>query len=133
MVYRFLWLRSFDNPIAVRLIINPDLTGVVYVKVANGKGGYEPGYLVRNEQLPIGKRGATLLLTRIIQTKFWDLPTRGQPGGFDGAQWIVEGVMDGKYQVVDRWSPGEADPIYTLGMTFLADLAGIRVSREELY
>lgn len=132
-VYRFLWLRSFHKPIAVRVIINPDLTGVVYVKVANGKGGYEPGLLVRNERLPVGKHGTTLLLTRIIETKFWDLQTRGQPGGFDGATWIVEAVTDGKYQVVERWSPAEADPTYTLGMTFLADLAGIRVSSEELY
>lgn len=132
-VYRFLWLRSFHRPVAIRVIINSDLTAVAYVKVANGMGGYEPGPLVRNQRLPVGKHGSALLLSRIIETRFWDLPSRGEPGGTDGAQWIVEGVTDGKYQVLDRWSPADADPIHALGMTFLTDIAGFQLSREELY
>jgi hypothetical protein len=131
-VYRFLWLRSFHNPIAVRLVINPDMTGVVFVKVTSGKGGDDPGRLVRNESYPVGRHGTALLQIRLREANFWNVVPRGQPGGTDGAQWIVEGVSDGRYQVVDRWSPGESDPIHTLGLTFLTDLAGLRVAHDEL-
>jgi hypothetical protein len=50
---------------------------------------------------------------------FGDLPTRapsvnGPDGttaiGVDGAQSIVEGVKQGKYHVVDRWSPDRRKP-----------------------
>ena len=132
-VYRFLWLRTFNHPVSVRLVIDHDLTGVLIVKIANGAGGYAPGALIRNERIPIGKHGPTLLLTRLSETNFWALPRRTSPGGFDGAQWIVEGVTDGRYQLVDRWTPGEGDPIHTLGMTFLADLAGLRIDPKEIY
>lgn len=133
MAYRFLWLRSFHHPISVRLIIKPDLTGVLIVKIANGTGGYRPGSLIRNESMPIGKQGTALLLTRVVQAYFWEMPTRGRPGGTDRSEWILEAVTDGKYQIVDRWSPGEGDPVHTLGMTFLAALAGMRIDPKELY
>ena len=132
-VYRFLWLRTFHNPIAVRLIVNPDMTGVVIAKVANGKGGYEPGRLVRGDSHPVGRNGTALLQIRLREANFWNAPPGGLPGGADGARWIVEGLSNGRYQVVDSWSPIKSDPIYRLGMTFLADLAGLNVAGDELY
>lgn len=132
-VYRFLWLRSFHHPVSVRVIINSDLTGTLVLKIASGAGGYAPGDLVRNESVPVGKHGTSLLFARVLQARLWELPTRGHPGGNDGANWIVEAVADGKYQIVDRWSPGEADPVHALGMTFITDLAGLQVDPKEVY
>lgn len=43
---RFLWLRTFDHPIAVRL--QRDATAPKLVAVSlSGEGGYEPGHVVR--------------------------------------------------------------------------------------
>jgi hypothetical protein len=132
-VYRFLWLRTFHHPISVRLTLKPDLTGILISKITGGAGGYEPGSLIRNESIPVGKQRTTVFLARIVQSHYWDLPSRRQPGGLDGAQWILEGITDGHYQIVDRWSPGEADPIRTLAMTLLSDLAGIQIDPREVY
>lgn len=132
-VYRFLWLRSFHHPVSVRLVIDDDLTGVLFVKIANGAGGYEPGTLIYDERVPIGKHGPSLLLARVLTIHFWEMATRGSPGGADGAQWIVEAVADGRYQLVGRSSPGESDPVHILGMTFLADLADMRIDPKVLY
>jgi len=133
MVYRFLWLRSFHHPVSVRLVLKPDLTGVVISKSTGGAGGYDPGALIRNESASVGRRGTTLLLARLGQAHFWELPPRNGPGGVDGAQWVLEGVENGRYHVVDRWSPGETDAVYTLGMTFLLDLADMRIDPKEVY
>ena len=38
--------------------------------------------------------------------RYWTMPTVEENSvGVDGAQWIVEGVRNGKYHLVDRWSP----------------------------
>ena len=40
--YRFVWLRTFDHPVSVRLNINEDGTGLLSIKETSGAGGYEP-------------------------------------------------------------------------------------------
>jgi hypothetical protein len=132
-VYRFLWLRTFDHPVSARVVISHDLTSDLVLKVTNGAGGYEPGTLIRNERVPIGKHGTSLLLAQVTQTGFWEMETRRGPGGLDGAEWILEAVTDGRYQIVNRWSPPKIDPVYGLGMTFVIGLAHMRLDPKEIY
>ncbi len=131
--YRFLWLRSFDQPVSIRVTVNPDWTGVLATKVGSGTGGNDPGRVVHDEACRVGKHGIGLLLTRVLETHFWDLPSRGTPGGTDGAEWIIEGVENGRYHIVQRWSPGVGDPVHTLGMTFVSDLARLEIARDRVY
>jgi hypothetical protein len=93
--YRFLWLRSFQPPVSLRVTINPNWTGVLTTKIGIGARGDGPARLIKDDAFPIGKHGTALLFTRVIETHFWELPSRGTPGGIDGEQWIVEGVQDG--------------------------------------
>jgi hypothetical protein len=133
-VYRFLWLRSFHDPLAIRLVINHDLTGLAITKVGDVKIGYpDPGRLSRSETRAVGTHGTSLLLTRVIATDFWALRSGGTLSGLDGADWILEAVADGAYKVVVRWSPGDRDPIYVLGMTLASDVAGLKLGRDEVY
>lgn len=132
-VFRFLWLRTFHAPVAVRVVLRDDLTGTVYLKTSSGAGGFKPGTLTRNEAFPVGKQRTTLLLTRLVEANFWDLPSEGPVGGTDGAQWVFEAIDEGHYHVVDRWSPGEPDPLHTLGLTFLIDVADMRFDDHDIY
>lgn len=50
----------------------------------------------------------------------------------DGAEWSIEGVKDGTYHVVTRWTPRQG-PIYTLGRFFLFDLARLQIPKDEFY
>lgn len=131
--YRFLWLRSFHPPVAIRIIINRDWTGSVVVKMASGTGGSDPGILVRAQTLPVGKHGTALLLARVVETHFWTLPTRAAPGGTDGAQWVLEGVEDGRYHIVERWSPWMGDPVHRLAMTLANDVARLQIAPGTVY
>lgn len=38
--YRFLWLRTFHNPIAVRMEVQPDGSSILTIKVADGHAGF---------------------------------------------------------------------------------------------
>jgi hypothetical protein len=131
--YRFLWLRSFNNPVAIRLNVNADGTGTLIQKVASGEAGFRPGYLTISNSKPITRQQTQYFLQKVHQVDFWSMPTIDPViGGEDGSEWIIEGVHDGKYHVVNRWSPSSG-PIHELGLALVIDLAGMNIPARELY
>jgi len=86
-------MRSFHNPIAVRLNVNADGTSLLTVKVTSGKGGYAPGELIRNTKTRLSKQQTDYFLGMVGDTGYWNMPSRQEKSntvGCDGAQWILE-------------------------------------------
>ena len=129
--YRFVWLRTFHHPVAIRLDLKPDGAGELTTKVGTGTGGYDPGHVATNAVKPLTKEHVKRLLSAIQAAEFWNLPSYEQSGGHDGARWIVEGIDAGKYHVVDRWSPGKG-PVRTLGLLFI-DESGLKIPKGYVY
>jgi hypothetical protein len=50
----------------------------------------------------------------------------------DGAQWIIEGVRNGSYHIVDRWSPTNGE-IRALGLFMVNELAKMKLAASEVY
>lgn len=130
--YRLLWLRTFHNPVAIRLDMNPDGTALVTVKVTNGSGGYESGTLTKNAVRRLSKRETERFLARVQKLEYWNLPTR-EPRSksnvivVDGSKWVLEAINDGKYKVVDRGSlEKENGAVHKLGTMMLFDLAKLK-------
>lgn len=120
--YRFLWLRTLHNPIAVRVFQRGDDYGLEAV-ILNGAGGYEPGHVSRRIKKGLSRDQWRTLIARLEEVQLWQLPTHEDKNvGLDGAQWIVEGRRDGRYHVVDRWSG--TNGLKSVGKLFL-DLAGL--------
>jgi hypothetical protein len=131
--YRFLWLRSFHHPVAVRLEVKPDGTGLLTTKIANGAGGYSPGTLIQNPTVAVTKAETDAFLAKIEKSGFWTAPNPvNDQRGTDGSQWIVEGVRNGEYHVVDRWSPSKG-LAHDLGMFLAFDLARLSIPPNEIY
>jgi hypothetical protein len=84
--YRFLWLRTFHNPIAIRIDINADGTSFLTTKITSGAGGYAPGKLVKNETQSLTKERTDWFIAEIEQHDFWKLPSVKLTAGNDGAQ-----------------------------------------------
>lgn len=119
IAYRFVWLRTFHHPVAVRIVLAPD--SIVVSKVCDGAGGYDPGNLIINKSGPLSPKEVIELNTKLKSSNFWELPSvnvETNQINCDGAQWIIEGVKAGKYHVVDRWSP-DSGAIKNLGLFFL--------------
>jgi hypothetical protein len=129
--YRFLWLRTFRHPIAVRLMVRVDGTGSLSGKVTSGAGGYEAGNMTWNESVDISEAHVEQFIGFSQKAEFWTSRTRGSVGGADGAQWIMEGVHNGIYHVVDRWSPTKDD--YATMCLFLLRLSKIPVNAKDVY
>ena len=123
---RFLWLRSFHHPVAIRLDMRADGIGVLTTKVASGAGGFRPGHLVENTSRPLTREQTQAFLTRLLRVSFWSLPSHvNDETGTDWSQWVIEGVRGGKYHLADRWSP-DSGPVRELGINLAVGLAHMK-------
>lgn len=128
--YRFVWLRTFHNPVAVRILRRGEEYYLEAV-VASGAGGYEPGQISQRIARQISREQWDAIVAAVEGLDFWQMPTqRYDTRGRDGAQWIVEARTGGRYHMIDRWS-GE-DGSESVGRVFL-DVAGLTSSVGPIY
>jgi hypothetical protein len=111
-VYRLTWVPSFHPTIVVR--VEHDSAGyLLRAKRESGAGGYEPGQLAVDTSIRLVKSDVAVLRRLLGAARFWSLPSKPAPDGTvgtDGAQWVMEGLVAGRYHVVDRWSPRAGGP-----------------------
>jgi hypothetical protein len=145
---RFLWLRTFDPPVAVRIDRNTD-GATLYLKEADGKGGYSPGKLRRSESRKLTEREWQSVLVAIDEGGFWKMPS--EPvckivlengviecrGGSDGAKWILEVTKGDTYHVVSRNNPCDdrfnKDQAYRECCLLILSLSKLDVPPDKLY
>jgi hypothetical protein len=126
--YRFLWLRSFHRPVAVRVWRSSD-GYFLNVKELSGAGGYEPGTLITNRTRQLTNPEWDYFVNLLERSCYWQLAAEADESGFDGAQWILEGTKGGRYHLVDRWSPQDGD--FRAACFELLKLANLSIDLES--
>ena len=109
--YRFVWLRAFHPPVAVRLwktgnqsYMSTKQLSDVGVPI-NGEANF-PKSLAVNETQSITEAEWTHFQVLLKQAGFWSMPTTDEtPIGLDGSGWLLEGVKQDEYHMVHRQSP----------------------------
>lgn len=132
-IYRFTWLRSFNNPFSFR-IQKKGTDAFLVVKQASGKGGYNPGKIVVDTIIPITQIEWNNFIERVERMKYWETPMLGEQCETDGAQWILEGTS-GKHYHLSIWcspSLGRGDGFKDC-CQYLLTLSGIKIPKEEMY
>lgn len=133
-VYRFLWLRSFHHPIFVR-IERTSNSIQLFSKELDGAGGYEPGKVFRKVSKTLDVAQWNEFLGLLEESEYWQMPTEENRELLvaDGSQWILEGVKDNRYHIVDRWTPKYGE--YREACIFLLKLSGIDTDglKDDLY
>jgi hypothetical protein len=99
------WLRTWHNPVSVRVIFDSAGTAQLVVKRCDGSGGYEPGALVQSDTISLSLAETDRLRDLILKARFWELTTTDDRRGEDGAEWIFEGRKANQYHVTTRWTP----------------------------
>jgi hypothetical protein len=130
--YRFTWLRTFHNPISIRLE-KKNNEYLLFVKRANGAGGYNPGQLVQNDTILITESQWDDVISKIYNLNFWKIPTveRSNLMVMDGAEWIFEARKNGKYNMVYRQT-SKGTEIKELCM-MLYNLSNLKIKKKEIY
>jgi hypothetical protein len=130
-VYRFLWLRSFDDPITVR-IQKTDGKVKLFWKRTGGSGGYDPGSLIVDKQKKLSIEKWNDFISMIEAIDYWSKPTvNNEMLGKDGARWILEASDNGKYHIVDRWSMQA--PKFRETCLYLINLTDLKIDEEDIY
>ncbi|MEI8203128.1 MAG: tetratricopeptide repeat protein [Bacteroidota bacterium] len=130
-IYRFTWLRSFNNPVAIRVEkTNNDYT--LYWKQSSGTGGNNPGELTVNNSKQITREEWDYFISLLQSTDFWNMSTnlKGDLGS-DGSYWIIEGIENNKYHVVERWSPRKNN--FQKCGQYLIELTDLKIKGSDIY
>jgi hypothetical protein len=131
--YRLLWLRSDRTPASIRFELKPGGTGWFYRRMTDGTGSTLPGGLRENGMSWSWKSRTASFLRTVDDAGFWNLAGGGSDTpGFCRSHWILEGVRQGQYRVIDRCSPPETDAIYIIGVRAMK-LGNLRVHRSQIY
>lgn len=129
-VYRFTWLRTFHKPMTFRIEKRNDRY-ILYWKVLDGAGGYEPGNL-EIERLKIITEKEWSEFTKLVdKAHFWNMELGRGSIGNDGSEWILEGVNQNKYRVATVWTPRKGN--FYEACDYLISLSNMKISEREKY
>jgi hypothetical protein len=113
---RFTWLRSFDDPIVVR--IDRSIDGRAQL-TARQRGQGRPDSLTRQVSRRLTRQEVRQLDRVVASAGLPDQAPVACMRGADGARWIMEAVEPSAGHVyVNRWSPREG-PVRDLGLHML--------------
>jgi hypothetical protein len=104
---------------------------MLIVKKSSGEGGYDLGKIEKTETKTMNKSEIDVFLKLIETEKFWELPPRTDEIGFDGARWLMEGLSNGTYHVVQRWSPKKGS-VRNIGL-YLLGKSGFYINGKDIY
>ncbi len=129
-IYRFTWLRTFKNPIAVRITKKVNEFRI-YWKVSDGAGGFEPGKLIIDKNKKISKGEWDKFQTLLIKMNYWNLDNIPDEPFIDGSHWILEGRTQNQYSVVDKRSPNQ-ESYYWKCCYFLIELTNLKNIKGDI-
>ena len=134
LMYRVLWLRSFHDAIAVRIIRDGARLSVITKQgpVWGHPDGRTP---VRSDSTALSQLAWDNLMKRTALREFWTTEAAG-PRGVDGAEWILEARQPGRYHAVDWWSPQSEDGVeggYRRLVLEILSLGRVCIKPDALY
>ena len=131
-VFRFTWLRTFHEPIVIRIEHLADNFRLIW-KINDGHGGYSPGKNTIVNEKEISKSVWDEFQVLVKQASFEDLPILEHNRTVDGAAWILEWKTPSRYYITDRQSPIDGDTNYAQIGEYLIRLAGVFPTEREYY
>jgi hypothetical protein len=100
-IYRLTYIPAFSGPSSVTLRVLPGGEGRIAIKTMDG----DREFTKIDESSTVSGYQIARFSSLLDQAHFWQTPTELPSRGFDGAEWIIEGVKDGNYRTVVRWCP----------------------------
>jgi hypothetical protein len=129
-VYRALILPTWGNSIAVRVQRHGRLFSLSARRLS-GQAATDPGKLAEAKDIELDAEDSRALELLIQNFNLFQFPANDGVHGKDGDEWIIEGVLSGKYHVATRWSASDYDP-QKRGLTAFLALCKYLVDKSQL-
>lgn len=104
--WRFLWLRTWGHPVAIRFDVDASGATMRYVEL-DGQAGYKPGAIRVDRTRHVTAAEWSTVNGAIAKMGFWTMKTTSPDMGNDGLEWVIEGSSGGRWHVTDRWTPSD--------------------------
>ena len=132
-IYRFTWLRTFHNPISIR-VRKVRNQFILTLKKTEGSGGYEAGDVIKDTSFFISRDEWDVVINKVSKINFWELKSLLDDGGKDGSEWILEGRRNNQYHFVSRWSPSTTRYFdFKDCCDYLLHLSNVKLTNKEMY
>jgi len=128
-IYRFTWLRSFHNSIAIRVEKSENKYKLIW-KLGKGAGGYEPRGIKRKGVKRISSKNWNKFIVLLEQADFENSPNQTYVPMTDGASWTLEHKTSSTFKAHDTNEPKGK---FKEACLFLLKLSGIRIKKENIY
>ena len=137
-VYRFLWIRTFHNPISIRVEHHKDNTTKVYAKELGKTGPGQPKTLIKDRDLDWSATQYASFISKVDKMDFWNSPSvliiTERELCADGASWTLEGVDQNRCHFIKR-GPATIDKnpaLKEVGLFLLRDTK-LLPPKEQIY
>lgn len=128
-IFRFTWLRTFHNPICLRLEkINESY--MLYWKLMDGAGGYDYGKLKTSKSKKISNTEWNLFNDLFNAIKISELPNRSYYPMTDGASWTIEYWTPNLFKAHDTNIPSEN---IIACCKYLLKLTSLKINEKDVY
>ena len=130
-VYRFLWLRSFDAPVVIRMQkIKRNIT--IYWKIPR----FTDSLHTTQSAVEFKKSLAVWQWKKFEKSltiiDYWSMISEDYlSSATDGAIWLLEAAINGKYKVTER--SGYIYPKYTKCLKYLINLTDLNLPENKIY
>ena len=100
---RFIWIRSFENPVVIRVNRFSD---TVYANIKElGRKGQELS-IVKDTLIMLEPENWKQFAGPLEQHRFWDNVPEPVSEAMDGATWYLESKSGERYRVIESWDSG---------------------------
>jgi hypothetical protein len=143
-VIRFLWERSFHEPIAARLTVHRSGSATLTMRVL-AHGTLLPPQrpaeraLTYDDWLTLSLNSESDITpgqVKHVQELFRRVDFRGghgrSPHSTDGSDWVLEAVIDGRYFLIDQRNV-DISPLRELGLYLVPTLGKLNIPSNEIY
>jgi len=107
-VIRFTHLGTWSNPYSYRIERTKSTVTMTYNKT-DGQGGYHQGKRIEHRTKIIDAEQWVSVISKMDSIDFWNMETHDKNMICDGAEWIVEALINGRYHFITRNSPDQYD------------------------
>ena len=128
--FRFLWLRTFSNPISIRIEKKQNNISL-YWKVGKGAGGYAPKGIRKQGKRILKQSDWNEFINLISLTNFDSLPNEHLFFPVcDGASWTIERKLSASFKAHHTINPNKE---FRECCLFLLKRSNIKVKKDDIY